>query len=167
MLPTNFSGGGIEKSHGCREQCQMKPVLIADDCETDVQAAVCLFQRSHIINPLVTLPNGEQTMAYLAGTGMYRDREKYPYPLLLLLDLKMRGVSGWDVLRWMKDTKQTAKVVVFTGLDIQHIKDVYAMGAQSFLFKPVSQEDFVNVLNHTPGITLRLGVDGVFLEPTR
>ena len=142
----------------------MKPVLIVDDSPSDLEAAACMLQRCRVLNPLVLLPNGESAINYLAGKGQYSDREASPYPVLMLLDLKMRGVSGEDVLRWVKETQQPISVVVFTGLEIQHVKDCYALGAQSFLTKPIDEADFANLLNRLPGVIVRLGNHGVYFE---
>ena len=108
-----------------------------------------------IANPLVCLTDGGKAIDYLSGKGEYGNRELHPYPVLVLLDLKMQGVSGAEVLRWTRDTKQKAKVVVFTGMELQFVRDAYLLGAQSFLHKPVQQEDFERLLRWLPGTTMR------------
>ena len=142
----------------------LKPVLLVDDNPVDREAAQVLLRRSKVLNPIVAFDNGGAAIRYLAGDGEYADRTAYPYPVLVLLDFRMAGISGPEVLRWMKETGQPAKVVVMTGLDIQHVKECYALGAQSFLSKPLEADEFSNFIKRLPGLALRMHQEGVYLE---
>ena len=142
----------------------MKPVLLVDDNPLDLEAAVCLLRRSRILNPLFTFDNGGAVINYLSGKNEYTDRNAFPYPVLVLLDFKMTGICGTEVLRWMKQTGQPVKVVVMTGLDIQHVKECYALGAQSFLSKPLDPDEFSNLIKRLPGLALRVHEHGIYLE---
>ena len=84
-------------------------------------------------------------MAYFNGEPPYDDREKYPLPALVLLDIKMPGMDGFEVLKWIRNQPSLAKlcVVMLTSSDqIQDANKAYQFGANSFLVKPL---DFWNV----------------------
>ncbi|MCX8038411.1 MAG: response regulator [Candidatus Sumerlaeia bacterium] len=85
--------------------------------------------------------DGDAAIAYLSGEGAYADRERYPLPRLLLLDLKLPGKSGYDVLAWIRQQAGFEKlpVVVLTGrMETADITDAYDRGANFYLVKPVA-----------------------------
>jgi CheY-like chemotaxis protein len=92
--------------------------------------------------------SGEEAVSYLNGTGKYQNRAEFPLPQLILLDLNMPGMSGLDLLRWIRQDPQLCKlrVIVLSGSDaIRDINEAYAAGANSFLVKPADLERFVEV----------------------
>ena len=80
----------------------------------------------------------------LKGDGPYSDRAKYPYPDLLLLDLKMPRKDGLEVLQWIRQQSNcTLRVIVLTSSDqIRHANTAYSSGANSFLVKPLDFQNF-------------------------
>jgi CheY-like chemotaxis protein len=118
-------------------------ILLVDDDAVDVQLAQRAFLKATLENPLQTVKSGEEAIAYLIGDGIYADREKYPMPALVLLDLRMPGIHGLDVLRWIRrqaDLKEL-RVVVLTGSEsIRDVIEAYAAGANSFMIKPMDFE---------------------------
>lgn len=74
------------------------------------------FQRVGIPHPLQAVTNGQKAIDYLAGNGIYADRQKYPFPCLVLLDLNLPITSGMEFLRWMRAQAQykTLPVLVYT-----------------------------------------------------
>ena len=124
-------------------------VLIAEDIENDVELLRRSFDHAGIAIALQVVRDGEECIAYLAGTGKYANREEYPLPDLLLLDLKMPRVTGFDVLKWIRAEKSLAslRVVVLTSSGrIRDINMAYELGANSFLTKPVNFTDFTNTI---------------------
>jgi CheY-like chemotaxis protein len=90
--------------------------------------------------------DGEEAVAYLKGEGRYFDREEYPVPDLLLLDLKMPRMDGFEVLRWIRQQPGLSplRVVMLTSSeDIRDVNVAYRLGANSFMVKPM---DFENVV---------------------
>jgi len=81
------------------------------------------FAKANFLNPVLVLPNGDEAIAYFQGGGKYANRDEYPLPSLLLLDLKMPRRDGFEVLQWIR--KQPAltglRVVVLTASD--HISE--------------------------------------------
>jgi CheY-like chemotaxis protein len=127
-------------------------ILLVEDREEDVILIQKAFERGKIRNPLHVVRNGEDAINYLAGIGRFSDRLRYPFPLLVLLDLKMPGVDGFEVLRWIKSqpTLSTLRVVVLTSSEnIRDVSLAYQLGATSFLVKPL---DFNNTVSMTETI---------------
>ena len=91
-------------------------VLIADDDQHDAELIKRIFRQSRILNRLEVVSDGEETITYLNGDGKFADRVAYPYPVLLLLDLKMPKKSGFDVLEWLhgRPKAKDLAVVVLT-----------------------------------------------------
>ena len=77
-----------------------KTVLIAEDDQNDLVFMRMAFGQAGMPNPVQTVRDGGEAIAYLAGRGIYADRDQYPFPTLMLLDLKMPCKDGFDVLAW-------------------------------------------------------------------
>jgi CheY-like chemotaxis protein len=119
-------------------------ILVVDDDQNDILLAKRAFERAGLKYPIKTLSSGIESLDYLNGAPPYSDRDKYPLPALLLLDIKMPGMDGFDVMRWIRHQPRFAKlrVVMLTGVDeIAKANLAYQLGADSFLVKPL---DFWN-----------------------
>jgi len=83
--------------------------------------------------------DGDQAIAYLSGTGRYASREDHPFPDLVLLDLKLPRLDGFEVLRWIRanpDTK-SLPVVVLAGSSFRaDVRRALELGANSYATKP-------------------------------
>jgi CheY-like chemotaxis protein len=91
-----------------------------------------------VANPIQVAQDGQQAIDYLKGAGKFVDREKFPLPCLVLLDLKLPHVMGLDVLKWIRQQPAAALVVVMltaSGQDAD-IADAYRLGANAYLTKP-------------------------------
>ena len=76
--------------------------LLVEDEEDHVVLVRRAFDKAKILNPLQVVRSGEEAMVYLEGAGPYSNRDEFPLPKLVLLDIKMPGISGFDVLRWLR-----------------------------------------------------------------
>jgi CheY-like chemotaxis protein len=126
------------------------PILLADDDENDIFLMGRAFDRAIIPNPLFVVHNGQEAIDYLSGAGQYGDRTQYPLPGLLLLDLKMPWMDGFDVLRWLRGQHEfdTLPVVVLTSSKLQaDIDKSREMGVYDYRVKPHVFEDLVRLLN--------------------
>jgi CheY-like chemotaxis protein len=93
--------------------------------------------------------SGEEFMAYLQGQDGFSDRTEFPYPILVLLDLKMGGLDGFDVLRWLRDNpphNYVPVIVLTVSGEVQLVKRAYALGARSFLTKPLGANELRNAV---------------------
>src|ERR1041384_6191625 len=124
-------------------------ILLAEDDPNDVLLLQRAFQKAGLRDSLKVVRDGEQAIEYFSGKGAYSNRERFPRPFLLLLDLKMPGTDGFEVLRWVRaepDLKRLL-VVVLTSSNLQADVDrAYELGANSYLVKPVEFDQMVNMI---------------------
>src|SRR6267378_148598 len=126
------------------------PILLAEDDKNDIFLMRRAFDNAGFLNPLFVVHNGQQAIHYLEGTGDYRPREKFPLPGLLLLDLKMPLMDGFDVLAWLRTQSQfdTLPVVVLTSSKLEtDIDKSRELGVYDYRVKPHSFEDLVRLLD--------------------
>src|SRR5215471_13709356 len=83
-----------------------KVILLAEDDQNDVLFLRQAFEAAGLSDALVAVRDGQEAIDYLSGSGIYVDREKYPEPAVLLLDLKMPRVDGFEVLVWRNTQDQ-------------------------------------------------------------
>lgn len=123
-------------------------ILIAEDEDDYVVLLKRAFSQAEIPNPIFSVSTGQEAMAYLKGEGPYSNREEYPLPAVLLLDLKLPGFSGLEILQWLRSQPWLAAlpVVVLTSSEqLKDVNDAYRLGANSFLMKPYDFEDLVHL----------------------
>jgi CheY-like chemotaxis protein len=119
-------------------------ILLAEDREDDVILIQRAFKKAGFDIPLKVVADGEEAIYYLSGLGQYADRNRYPIPSLILLDLKLPLRDGFEVLHWMKQQPKLKDIPVIVLTLSNRIKDVnkaYALGAYSFLIKTTDFED--------------------------
>lgn len=124
-------------------------ILLVDDDSNDVLLIQRAFRKAGLARSLKVVRDGEQAIEYLDGRGQYADREQFPLPFLLLLDLKMPGTNGFEVLRWARGEPELKRllVVVLTSSSLQADVDrAYELGANSYLVKPVEFDEMVSLL---------------------
>ena len=142
-------------------------ILVVEDDPNDILLIQRAFGKARILNPVRTASNGDEAVAYLSGEGPFADREAYPFPVLVLLDLKLPRRSGLEVLGWIRSQpglKRLPIVVLTSSKQSIDINRAYDLGANSYLVKPVgfdsllelvkSLEVYWMMLNQNPEITL-------------
>ena len=88
---------------------------------------------------------GAEGIAYLTGEGIYADRTTYPYPQMIIMDLKMPRVNGFEVLQWLKHNPELMVIptmVWSSSADPSDVKLAYCLGANSYLSKPTDYQKF-------------------------
>jgi len=123
-------------------------VLIVEDREDDIFLVRRAFKAAFLDNPLHVVRNGEEAIAYLQGKGRYSNRVEHPLPGLILLDLKMPGMDGFDVLTWIRQQPGICAIPVVVLTSSDQIKDVnraYTLGANSFLVKPLDFQNYTQL----------------------
>lgn len=117
----------------------LHPILHVEDREEDVFLLRYAFKRAEIANPVHVVTDGRQAINYLAGSGEFADRERFPLPGLVLLDLKLPQIMGLDVLEWIREESPVKWLIVLILTSSIHEKDVqraYDLGVNGFLVKP-------------------------------
>jgi len=116
----------------------MNTILQVDDDPNDVFLLRHAMKNVGVPNPIHVVNDGQQALDYLAGAGKFADRGKFPFPCLVLLDLKLAYVMGLDVLRWIRQQCPTPLVVIVltASAEDEDIATAYRLGANAFLTKP-------------------------------
>ncbi|MDB6025230.1 MAG: two-component system response regulator [Verrucomicrobiales bacterium] len=146
---------------------QPKPILIADDDEGDVMFLEHQFKTVKLLNPINMVTDGEQVVCYLKGEGRFADRTKYPYPLILLLDLRMPRMGGLEILSFLRASPEHRNLPVIILSVLGELKDMnqaYKLGANSFLVKPIDINDLVCTLRGVKHLAVRVSDEGFWLE---
>jgi len=114
-------------------------ILVAEDDPNDVFFLRRAFQKAAVKCQIYDVPNGEEAISYLQGTPPYSNRADYPFPQLLLLDLKMPLMGGFDVLEWLQGRLELAElpalVLSSSGQDEDRTR-ARQLGARGYHVKP-------------------------------
>lgn len=118
-------------------------MLVVDDSEDDRLFVRRAFQRNPAFSIVAELGDGELALAYLAGEEGYADREKHPYPDVMLLDLKLPKRSGYEILEWLQNHRgRKLHVAVLSGSFLpQDIARCKELGADSYFKKGALAEE--------------------------
>jgi len=124
-------------------------VLLVEDTHGDVLLVKRAFAKNGSDARLLVLGDGVTAIDYLAGRGAYIDRGEHPLPDLVLLDLKLPGRSGFEVLTWVRGEPGLKRLPVTVLTSSAHRPDVdraYELGANSYLVKPVDFHSLAELL---------------------
>ncbi len=125
-------------------------VLLVEDNPADQQLTIRAFKKGKVNVNLQIANDGVEAMEYLNGQGIYSDRNKFPMPDIVLLDINMPRKDGKQVLNEIKtDSKlKLIPVIMLTTSDQdKDIIDSYNLGVNAYISKPVRINDFMNVIN--------------------
>ncbi|KPA16537.1 chemotaxis protein CheY [Candidatus Magnetomorum sp. HK-1] len=123
-------------------------ILIVEDNAYDIELILEAFEQSKLKNPLYIARSGEEVLEYLLCKGKFSDKIKYPEPDLILLDIKLPGISGHDVLKKIKNTDIVRRIPVIMLTSSAQDGDrtlAYDYGVNSYIVKPLTFESFLNV----------------------
>lgn len=124
-------------------------ILHVEDDPNDVLLLQRAFRKVNTPVHLETTVDGDQAMAYLVGRDVYADRSRYPFPTLVLLDLKIPRKSGLELLSWIRQQPELKRLPVTILTSSRHEKDIndaYELGANSYLVKPVGFDALTSVV---------------------
>ncbi|MFS8615900.1 MAG: response regulator [Solitalea sp.] len=123
-------------------------ILIADDDADDRMLTKEAFEENQVINPIHFVGDGEELMAYLLRQGKYADKELYPQPGMILLDLNMPRKDGREALAEIKSHPELRRIPVIVLTTSKAEEDVirsYNLGVNCFITKPVTFNSLVEV----------------------
>jgi CheY-like chemotaxis protein len=124
-------------------------ILLVEDDPNDVLLVQRACRKAKVEHPLQVVGDGEAAVAYLAGQNAFTDRERYPLPGLILLDLKLPRKSGLEVLAWLREQPKLRRlpvVVLTSSNETSDINQAYDLGANSYLVKPVAFDNLEDLL---------------------
>jgi CheY-like chemotaxis protein len=116
-------------------------VLLVEDDLNDIFLVKRAFKIAHLTNPLQVVTDGEEAMHYLSGHGKYADRDAHPLPKLIVMDIKMPRMTGFDVLEWIKHDGTLRRIPVIIVSSSDRPEDIdrgYELGANAYMVKPVN-----------------------------
>jgi CheY-like chemotaxis protein len=126
------------------------PILLVEDDANDVFFFDRAVKKVGIAHPLHVTQDGQQAIDYLAGNGEFADRARYPKPGLIVLDLNLPVKHGLEVLKWIRQNRDTHTTVVIvltsSGAELD-MHEAYALGANSYLVKPADPTALATVVD--------------------
>ena len=123
-------------------------ILLVEDDPGHARLIEKNLRRSNITNEIVPLSNGQQAVDYLFGEGVYANAKR-PSPMLVMLDLNMPILDGYQVLRRMKSDERTRRipvVILTTTDDAREVQRCYDLGCNVYITKPVDYEQFAEAI---------------------
>jgi CheY-like chemotaxis protein len=145
-------------------------ILYAEDDENYARLLECTLKEGCFQHSLQIVTDGAKAISYLKGEGKYSDRIKFPMPNVVLADLKMPNVNGFELLHWIRQMSSCPQipVVVLTASDeVKEIQKAYSMGANSFLIKPAHLEDLKELLKMLDGYWTKFNYLGNSSRPSQ
>ena len=122
-------------------------VLLIENDADDVALIKRAFAEAEVMQPVHSVTNYKDAVAFLSGEGTYANRVAFPFPFLILLNLSMPREDGYAVLRWLYERpglrKRFTVVVMHPGGPDQDVQLAYELGAQSYLLKPLEHKALV------------------------
>ena len=149
---------------------ESSPILVVEDDQDHAFFIRRAFQRAGLLNPTHFVEDGDKALAYLAGEGAYHNRVEFPLPSLMLLDLKMPNMDGFEVLEWVRahPTLSALRIIVLTTSGATaDINRAYRLGANSFLTKPMNFTDLVQLTKWVKGYWLHCSSNPEISRPDR
>lgn len=135
-----------------------KSILIVDDEDNDIELTKLGLEHAGLKLLVCSVPGGAEAIAFLSGDSPYQDRVRYPSPALVLLDIQMPRVDGFEVLRWIRNQPgySNLPVVMLTGSKTKTVAETARLlGATSFFVKSV---DFANAAELSASIQRLIGM---------
>lgn len=114
-------------------------VLVAEDSDDDALLLTRAFRKAGIGKPVHVCRDGQEMIDYLSGAHKFKDRSMYPWPSMLLVDLKMPKVNGFEVLAWLKENERLRDLRAAVLSSSDHpgdMKRAYELGACFYFVKP-------------------------------
>ena len=124
-------------------------LVVAEDSDSDFFLLEVALSETPGIRLVHRSRHGREMIEYLSGQGVYADRERYPWPDLLFLDLNMPICDGFGVLRWLRQQSLTSRpaVVVLSSSSLQSDRELaLSLGADDYQVKPIHHDQAIATL---------------------
>lgn len=125
-------------------------ILLVEDNPRDAELTVRTLTKNHIANNIFVVTDGEEALDFLFCRGKYSQRNPSP-PRVIFLDIKLPKLNGLEVLKIIKSDetyRQTPVVMLTSSAEDPDINTAYALGANSYVVKPVDFTKFSETINH-------------------
>lgn len=125
-------------------------ILLVEDSQTDIKITLRAFEQAEFKNNIQVVNDGQEALDFVFGQGKYSDREKFPKPDLILLDIKLPKLDGFQVLEELKKDSQsrlTPVIILTSSKSHEDILRGYSGGASGYIQKPVDYDEFVRIVD--------------------
>ncbi len=125
-------------------------ILLVEDNPRDAELIVRSIRKQSVANPISVVEDGAAALDFIFCRGEYADRDISVQPKVVLLDLKLPKVNGLEVLKAIKSDEHTRAipvVIVTSSQEDPDVKTAYALGANSYVVKPVSSDAFIDAMS--------------------
>lgn len=129
-------------------------ILLAEDDANDAFFMRRALQKAEIECPLQVVTDGQQAVDYLSGQGQFSDREQFPLPSIILLDLKMPFLDGFEVLSWVgsqTSLKNIPVVVLTSSAEERDRRKAAELGAKAYFVKPPKPDTLKQMMQFANG----------------
>ena len=126
-------------------------ILLVEDNPYDAELTLRALRKNDITHAISHVEDGLEALDFIFARGKFSHRTTHPLPSLVLLDLKLPRVDGFEVLRELKSnstTKSIPVVVLTSSNEMQDIQASYDLGANSYIVKPVQYNKFLEAVKH-------------------
>ena len=131
---------------------QSKVILLAEDDPDDALIFRMMFKRATLPHILHVVGDGEQVIEWLSGENQYADRNKFPLPQIVVLDLKMPKKTGLEALEWMRSQEGLEKlttIILSSSDDQKDVARAHELGTTTYFVKSPQLQDIMQYLRIT------------------
>ncbi len=124
-------------------------ILLVEDDPDHLFLVERALAKARLANPVLTVTDGEEARDYLAGRGVYADRERHPLPMLVLLDLKLPRLSGLELLSWIRaddHLRELSVAVLTSSKDEEDLARAFDLGIDFYLIKPAAFDTVLDLM---------------------
>lgn len=136
-------------------------ILVVEDDANDTFLLKRAFEKNGIDLPVHVCTDGEDAMQYLQGKGRYSDRVKFPFPRVVITDLKMPKASGFDLLEWLLKHPECSlipRIVLSASAEEKDVTRAYQLGANCYFQKPRSFDELCELVKIANTFWLRAAI---------
>jgi two-component system response regulator len=129
----------------------LRTILLVEDNQDDELLTLDALRNGGVTNPVTVVRDGAKALDYLFAQGSFAGRDASRQPCVILLDLKLPGIGGMEVLRRIKTDDRTRRipaVVLTTSSEHEDIHNCYGNGANSYVRKPVEFDRFLEAVRY-------------------
>jgi CheY-like chemotaxis protein len=134
----------LDSAEGARAMAELQSVLLVENDEIQASIARHALMES-VCNRVHRVATVADLIGYLNGVAYYHDRKEYPLPGVIVLDLNLPGVDGFDALAWLRANPKFHRIPIIVISDsdkIESLQTAVGLGANGWMLKPLDVEAF-------------------------
>lgn len=141
----------LPQGQAIKADADVKPIdiLLVEDTEADIKITLRAFKKARLRNNIYVCHNGQEALDFIYHQGDYKDANQYPRPDLILMDINMPKLTGYEVLQKLKADAHYCMIPIIMLTSSKSEEDIvksYQKGATSYIQKPVEYEAFVHIV---------------------